>query len=312
VRAPMGGHRKRLLNVNSRMTGKSSFKSKWGGSPMKRTLSIAVGTTKGSNNEYVWMALNERELNEVDQVLETTEGSYAVDELRRLYAHYKFNRKKINRADFQNIFAMYCWCGEACGLADTAFDMAAQGTPSMSFPMLVRFLLIMTKQKRADKAIFCFNLFDGAMDSPWTEQLDPEQVAKIIAQYPLRVFQRRDTNLNMLTKPEDDWQQFTQLGVIEEEEERAGDDSLDHTARQRRESVGGTTLISGAAVNFQKQLDENTPEQRLRMAKEIVKMAYDELGHDITKDKLSVQDFHMMVKSCTVAEYFVPLWTIKP
>ena len=53
ARAPMAGHRKRLgnLNAGSRMTGKSSFKAKWGGSPMKRTLSIAVGT--GSKNEYV-------------------------------------------------------------------------------------------------------------------------------------------------------------------------------------------------------------------------------------------------------------------
>ena len=66
---------------------------------------------------------------------------------------------------------LFLW-SVACfaGLGDTAFDMADGGrTGLMSFEMLVRFMVVMTKSKKGEKTAFCFNLFDGAMNPPWTD-----------------------------------------------------------------------------------------------------------------------------------------------
>ena len=110
---PPARMKKGLFHMSRTMTAKASFKAKWSGSPFKRTLSIAIST--GTDSKFKWVDLTGVEMNQVDAIQETTEGKFTVDELRRVYAHFKYYGKRINRVDFQNIFSQYCWCGEVCG-----------------------------------------------------------------------------------------------------------------------------------------------------------------------------------------------------
>lgn len=278
------------------------------GSPGRaRSMSLSVAAL----DDVTIIEILPDELAEIDRVMASCNDAFTKHELRRLYADFKMNGKKITESDFGIIFATFSRTGSGDALADIAFAMAdPASTGEIGFEDFIKFLAIMMKGDAEAKLQFCFSLFDQRH----TGALDHASLVQLLSRLPMRNRERElkaagadaagmpEPALSVVAEQDEDPET---IAAIEQEQYSAYKNSKTLPRNKLTAARGASSIDTSSGASERRPTMQPT-KAYVQLAETIVDEAYNDLGKDYD-DVLTLGDFLQLCQSSGVADYFVPL-----